>query len=194
MDENMTAALLAMLFLMLLFWGLLKLRSMRERVVKDQKPVDKITVLLGMFYTLSRACLQYYRDRNAYPMVVSGHPDGLLELGYLKSEPVAGINKTLQLFSIVVTEKAGWGICLAHIKASLANEIVRRVDEARVPFEFMDYKSGQYRPLTGLGGDTLVNLTLPLPVRPVGSSAPPVVPATGVDGVSSAVAGKSLES
>ncbi|MBF0182332.1 MAG: hypothetical protein HQM03_20140 [Magnetococcales bacterium] len=182
MDEHhLTTALFAMLFLMLLFWGLLKLRTLRESSIKDEKPVDKITVLLGMFYTLSRACLQYYRDHNAYPLVVSGTPDGLLELGYLQEEPVAGIRKTLQLFSIVVTEKAGWGICLAHIKASMAMEIMDRVAQTRVAIAFVDYKGGQYKPMTA-SGDTLVNLTLPLPVRPVGSNPPiTAVPPTATE-------------
>lgn len=172
MDSKMTAVLVAVLFLMLLFWGLLKLRALREKTVKEEKPADKITVLLGMFYLLSRACLAYYRDRNTYPMVVSGSPDGLMELGYLQTEPLVGVDKSLKLFSIVLTDKAGCGICLAHIKASLARQILDRVAEAKMPFAFQDYRSGQYKPMTSTG-DTLVNLTLPLPVQPVGY-VPPV--------------------
>jgi hypothetical protein len=158
--------------LLLLFWFLLKLRTLRESTVKEERPADKLTVLLGLFYLLSRACLNYYRDRNAYPPVVIGAPEGLIELGYLKNEPRAELTGSLKLFSIVVTDKAGCGICLAHIKASMAMEMVRRVAETGTLIQFQDYRGGQYKPLTSTG-DTLVNLTLPLPVRPLGSKAPP---------------------
>lgn len=166
----MTTVLYAVLGLILLFWILLKLRKLREKTVNEEKPADKITILMGLFYVLSRACLQYYRDRNGYPNVVTGNSEGLIELGYLKNEPLAQLTKSLRLFSIVVTDKAGYGICLAHIKASVAQEIIQRVNEAKVPFQFQDYKNSEYKPITG-GGETLVNLTLPLPVRPVGSTA-----------------------
>ncbi len=170
----MTVVLMAILGLIILFWILLKLRVLREATVSDEKPADKITILLGLFYVLSRACLQFYRDRNAYPSVVSGTSEGLMELGYLQGEPLVLMNKSLRLFSIVVTDKAGCGICLAHIKASMAQEMIRRVAEANGPFEFQDYKSGQYKPIAA-GGDTLINLTLPLPVRPIGSVSPPKI-------------------
>lgn len=162
---------LLMIGLMLLFWGLLKLRTMREATIQDEMPPDKLTVLLGLFFVLSRACIKYHRDRNAYPQAISGTPEGLIELGYLKDEPLATLSNSIRLFSIVVTDKAGCGICLAHIKASMAMEILRRVAETKSKIEFQDYRGGQYKPLTS-AGDTLVNLTLPLPVRPVGAKAP----------------------
>ncbi|MBF0427840.1 MAG: hypothetical protein HQL94_02870 [Magnetococcales bacterium] len=165
----MTAVLIALLLLILLFWVLLKLRALREKKLIDEKPADKYTILLGLYYVLSRACLHYYRDRNSYPKVVSGSVDGLMELGYLKGETLADTTNALKLFSIITTDKDGCGICLAHIKASMAHEIINRVSEARVPFHFQDFKGGQLKPLDSQG-DTLVNLTLPLPVRPVGST------------------------
>ncbi|MBF0191523.1 MAG: hypothetical protein HQL99_10370 [Magnetococcales bacterium] len=172
MEYPLPTVFLVLIGLVMLFWTLLRLRTMRESTIKDELPADKLTVLLGMFYVLSRACLKYYRDRNAYPPVVIGAPEGLTELGYLKGERLAELSNSLKLFSIVVTDKAGCGICLAHIKASVAMEMVRRVAETNTTIQFQDYRGGQYKPLTSTG-DTLVNLTLPLPVRPLGSKAPP---------------------
>ncbi|MBF0272088.1 MAG: hypothetical protein HQL98_08510 [Magnetococcales bacterium] len=175
MEYPLPTVFLVLIGLVMLFWTLLRLRVMRESTIKDELPADKLTVLLGLFYVLSRACLNYYRDRNAYPPVVVGAPEGLTELGYLKGERMAELTGSLKLFSIVVTDKAGCGICLAHIKASVAMEMVRRVAETNTTIQFQDYRGGQYKPLTSTG-DTLVNLTLPLPVRPVGSKAPSPIP------------------
>ncbi|MBF0340826.1 MAG: hypothetical protein HQL95_07685 [Magnetococcales bacterium] len=174
MEHPFLTVFVALMGLILLFWFLLRLRTLREASIQDEKPADKLTVLLGLFYVLSRACLNYYRDRNTYPPVVSGAPEGLMELGYLKDEPLAEMTSSLKLFSIVATDKAGCGICLAHIKASVAMEFLRRVAESKTSIEFQDYRGGQYKPLTS-AGDTLVNLTLPLPVRPVGAQPPKMV-------------------
>ncbi|MEO5347974.1 MAG: hypothetical protein H7834_16600, partial [Magnetococcus sp. YQC-9] len=84
---------------------------------------------------------------------------------------LAQLSNSVKLFSIVVTDKAGYGICLAHIKASVAMEFLRRVNETKTTIEFQDYRGGQYKPLTSTG-DTLINLTLPLPVRPLGATPP----------------------
>ncbi|GAB0058466.1 hypothetical protein SIID45300_02815 [Candidatus Magnetaquicoccaceae bacterium FCR-1] len=181
MEHPILTIFIVLLVLIALFWFLLKLRTLREDSIQDEMPPDKLTVLLGMFYVLSRACLNYYRDRNTYPPAVSGTPDGLMELGYLNDEPLAQLSKSVKLFSIVVTDKGGYGICLAHIKASVAMEFLRRVSETKTTIEFQDYRGGQYKPLTSTG-DTLINLTLPLPVRPIGAKPPSPVDAVATPG------------
>ncbi|NGZ05698.1 MAG: hypothetical protein G8237_05020 [Magnetococcales bacterium] len=182
MEYPFISIFLLLIGLILLFMLLLKLRTLREATIQEEMPSDKLTVLLGMFFVLSRACIKYYRDRNAYPQSICGTPESLIELGYLKDEPLATISNSIRLFSIVVTDKAGCGICLAHIKASVAMDILRRVSDTNCQIEFQDYRGGQYKPLTS-AGDTLINLTLPLPVRPVGSkAATPGLPESGTEG------------
>ncbi|MBF0605878.1 MAG: hypothetical protein HQL07_19560 [Nitrospirae bacterium] len=165
----MTVVLICLLILSLLFWMLLRLRSMRERHVVDELPPDKTTILVGLFYTLSRACLQHYRDKNYYPRTVVGSEGSLMELGYLKGDTLAEITSATKLFSIAISDRAGFGICLAHTPAAMANEIIGRINENNWPGEFVDYKNGQFVPLAGPVTRTMVNLVLPLPVQPVGT-------------------------
>ncbi|MEO5329287.1 MAG: hypothetical protein H7829_13720 [Magnetococcus sp. THC-1_WYH] len=147
----------------------MRLRSMRERHVVNELPPDKTTILVGLFYTLSRACLQHYRDKNYYPRTVVGSEGSLMELGYLKGDTLAEITSATKLFSIAISDRAGFGICLAHTPAAMANEIIGRINENNWPGEFVDYKNGQFVPLAGPVTRTMVNLVLPLPVQPVGT-------------------------
>lgn len=168
----MTATLIFLAFLLvlaLLFWTLLRLRRMRESHVVDELPPDKTTILVGLFYTISRACLQYYRDKNYYPRTVVGSDGSLMELGYLDKDTIAKITSATKLFSIAISDRAGFGVCLAHTPASMANEIVNRIHENDWPGEFVDYKNGQFVPLEHPVARAMVNLTLPLPVQPVGT-------------------------
>ncbi|HIJ82588.1 MAG: hypothetical protein HW380_2154 [Magnetococcales bacterium] len=165
----MTIVLLVLALLIVLFWSLLRLRSMRESHVADELPPDKTTILVGLFYSLSRACLQHYRDKNHYPRTVTGSDGSLMELGYLKGDTLAEITSVTKLFSIAISDRAGFGVCLAHTPAAMANDIVGRINENDWPGEFVDYKNGQFVPLERPITRTMVNLTLPLPVQPVGT-------------------------
>ncbi|MBF0421410.1 MAG: hypothetical protein HQL73_00275 [Magnetococcales bacterium] len=168
----MTTVLIFLVFLMVLaslFWALLRLRRMRERHVVDELPPDKITILVGLYYTISRACLQHYRDKSYYPRAVTGSEGSLKEAGYLDKDTIAKITSATKLFSIAVSDRAGYGVCLAHTPAAMANEIMTRIQENGWPGEFVDYKNGQFIPLAVPVTREMVNLTLPLPVQPIGT-------------------------
>ncbi|MBF0109795.1 MAG: hypothetical protein HQL76_11515 [Magnetococcales bacterium] len=165
----MTAILILLLILAIVFWLLLRLRRMRERLVDQELPPDKTTILVGLFYTLSRACIQHYRDKNYYPRTITGTEGSLMELGYLKEDTLAKITSATKLFSIAISDRAGFGICLAHTPATMANEIIGRIRENDWPGTFVDYKNGQFAPLETPVTRAMVNLTLPLPVQPVGT-------------------------
>ncbi|MBF0146235.1 MAG: hypothetical protein HQL84_09390 [Magnetococcales bacterium] len=165
----MTVILLFLLFLAVVFWLLLRLRTMRESHVGEELPPDKTTILVGLFYTLSRACIQHFRDKNYYPRTIIGSDGSLMELGYLKGDTLAEITSATKLFSIAISDRAGFGVCLAHTPAAMANQIVARIRENDWPGGFVDYKNGQFTPLETPVTRAMVNLTLPLPVQPVGT-------------------------
>lgn len=169
----MTATLIGLLFLTSLFWIFLRLRDLREADLEDELPGDKITVLLGIFMILSKACLQYHRDRGEYPTLVSGSEDALMDAGYLDGEPLAKMTKSIPVFSIVSTEAAGSAVCLANTPASLAAEISGRVGEMGGGFIFFDLRSGQFVPLEGGVQHETVTLCLMLPEEPLELPEPP---------------------
>jgi hypothetical protein len=158
-------------FLVIIFWGLLRLRDIRESAVEDVQEPDKISILLGIFYTVSAACLKYYRERGNYPPAIVGDPEGLIETDYLKEESLAQLTSAVKLFSMVTSDKGGVGVCLAHTTANITNAIIGRAKETDSTSKFIDYKSGQFivleLPVTRL----TVNLTLPLPIVPIGTLA-----------------------
>ena len=160
----MTSILIGSLFLMALLWTLLKLRDLREQNVEEELPGDKITILLGVFLLLSKACLAFHRDTGNYPKLVHG-PDGLIEGGYLKNDPLAKMTKIIPLFTIIDVEGVGVGVCLINTPASLATEIIQRVKETN-SMEFANYRSGELEPISLPITPTMVNLTLMLPKKP----------------------------
>ncbi len=171
----MSAILIVTGFLVVIFWGLLRLREIRESAVEEIQEPDKISILLGLFYTISAACLQYYRDNGHYPHSVTGDPEGLIEMGYLKEKSIAQLTPAVKLFSMVTSDKAGVGVSLAHTTAGLANEIITRAKETNDQQTFINYASGQFIPLELPITRMTVNLTLPLPLSPIGLTA------TGMD-------------
>jgi hypothetical protein len=174
--EYMATLLVVIGFLTILFWGLLRLRDIRESAVQDIEEPDKTIILLGLFFTISSASLQYYRDRGHYPNAVIGDSEGLIELGYLKGTVMAQLTPAVKLFSMVTSDKGGVGVCLAHTTAAMANEIVGRAKETDSLNKFVDYESGQFTALETPVSTLTANLTMPLPVVPIGTAA-----AGGVD-------------
>ncbi len=166
-EKKMTTILSATAFLVAVLWGLLKLRELRERSAAKEPSVDKVTVLLGLFMLLSKACIRYHRDRHAYPLVISGSPEGLVELGYLEGELLAEMTSSIPLFSMAVSDRAGHGVCLAHLPANMATAMIRRAAQSELNVEFMDYRNGLFVPMTPPLSVKVVKLTLPLPLRPL---------------------------
>jgi hypothetical protein len=168
----MSTILIVTGFLVVIFWGLLRLRDIRESAIEDINEPDKTAILLGLFYTISSACLRFYRDNGNYPQAVIGDPEGLIESGYLKDEPLAQLTAAVKLFSMVTSDKGGIGVCLAHTTSALTNEIINKAKETSSLSKFINYSGGQFivleLPVTRL----TVNLTLPLPLCPVGSTNP----------------------
>ena len=171
----MSTILIVTGFLVAIFWGLLRLRDIRESAVEDIPEPDKISILIGIFYTISAACLQYYRDHGQYPETVIGDPEGLIEMGYLKEEFIAQLTPAVKLFSIVTSDKAGVGVCLAHTTTDMANSLINRAKETDDHQKFVNYTSGQFVVLELPISRLTVNLTLPLPLSPIGTNA------TGMD-------------
>ena len=169
----MIATLIGTLFLAALLWVLLRLRDLRESELEDELPGDKITVMLGLFLLLSKACLNYHRDRGHYPSQVSGSPDALLETGYLESEPLAKMTKITLLFSIVATESTGSAVCLTNTTASLAAEIIARVEETGGTFTFFDLRGAEFVPIANPIPHETVNFCLMLPEKPITLPEPP---------------------
>jgi hypothetical protein len=166
----MATMLIVVGFLVVIFWGLLRLREIRESAVQDIEEPDKTSLLLGLFYTISAACLQFYRDRGSYPESVVGGHDGLIELGYLRGTTMADLTPAVKLFSIVISDKGGIGVCLAHTTAQMANEIVGRARETDSLNKFVDYQSGEFTPLETPVSTLTANLTIPLPIVPIGTA------------------------
>ncbi|MBF0310112.1 MAG: hypothetical protein HQL56_11350 [Magnetococcales bacterium] len=158
--------LLAGLFLVAVIWGLVRLRRIRERAVAARLPSDEGTVMLGLFLVLSQSCLRYHKDKGRYPQVISGAQDGLIEQGYLKGNELASLTKSLPLFSIVASEHIGYGICLMNTTPALARALVERVQMAGNNLQFLDFKSDRYVSITPPIKNEIINLTLPLPLKP----------------------------
>jgi hypothetical protein len=170
----MSTILIVTGFLVVIFWGLLRLREIRESAIEEMKKPDKYMILLGLFYTISNACLKYYRDNGTYPNAVIGDPEALIEMGYLKDEPLAEMTSAVKLFSMVTSDKSGIGVCLAHTTSGVTNELVKRAKEIDNVNKFIDYKSGQFIRLETPVTRFTINLTLPLPIVPIGTIAPTV--------------------
>ena len=162
----MIATLVGLLFLIGLVWTLLRLRDLRERELEDELPGDRTTILLGLFLLLSKVSLQYHRDRGLYPSQVSGTPDSLAESGYLDNEPLAKMTNSIHLFSIVATEASGSAVCLINTPASLASEIIYRLEETGGEFVFFDMRGALFIPITTAITHETVNLCLLLPEKP----------------------------
>ena len=163
----MIATLIGVLFLAGLVWTLLRLRDLRERTLDYELPGDRNTILLGLFLLLSKAALQFHRDRGSYPLQVSGSPEGLLEAGYLDNEPLARMTKSIHIFSIVATESSGSAVCLINTPAGLAMDIINRVDDTTEEFMFFDMRGAQFIPITPPITHETVNLSLLLPEKPL---------------------------
>lgn len=149
--------------LCLVLWLLVRLKE--EREANSGPPNDETTLVLGMFYSLSQACVKYYRERGKYPSQVAGTKEGLFELGYLKDSPVAKEVSTMSLFQIVATESSGQGLCLFNSPPSLVTNILDRMDKQHLAIKFMKYNEYNYHPIERPVREN-VNLTLPLPFKP----------------------------
>lgn len=166
-NVKITVILLVTGFLAAVLWALLKLRELRERKAALEPSADKITVLLGLYMLLSKACIRYFRDRKHYPPVISGMPDGLVETGYLRGEKLAEITSSIPLFTIVVSDRAGHGICLERMPPRMAMEILARASQIGPALRFVNHKDGAFERLTPPLTDREIRLTLPLPLRPL---------------------------
>ncbi len=162
----MIATLIGLLFITALLRLLLHLRKVRESSLEEELPCDKITVIIGIFLLLSKACLQYFRDYGHYPERITGASDSLVETGYLKGEPLAGMTRSLPRFSIILAESLGVAICLPNAKRELASEIITRIKEMESPMIFVDMRANQFFPLTLPIPHDSVNLCLMLPNDP----------------------------
>ncbi|MBF0461062.1 MAG: hypothetical protein HQL87_06680 [Magnetococcales bacterium] len=162
----MIATFIGLLFITALLWILLRLRKIREDSIVEELPSDKITVIIGIYLMLSKACLQYYRDHGHYPDRVAGDSDSLVEAGYLKGDPLAGLTKSLPRFSIVITDTIGTAICLSNTKRELATEIMTRIKEMDSSLAFVDLRANQFLPLTLPISFDSINLCLMLPKDP----------------------------
>nr|CRH07604.1 conserved protein of unknown function [Candidatus Magnetococcus massalia] len=158
--------ILTLFVLALVLWMLARLRDIREGKAAQAVPSDEHTVLLGLFYTLSKACISYYQDYGSYPPVIEGAPDGLMEKGYLVGDELASMTNSLSLFSIVIAERHGYGICLENCTSGITEGILERADKMGGRLLFMDFKSNQYVTLTRPIKNDFINLTLPLPLKP----------------------------
>lgn len=163
----MIETFIGLLFITAILWTLLRLRHMREDSLAEELPSDKITVMIGLFLMLSKACLRYYRDHGQYPERVTGDSDSLMEAGYLKGEPLAEMTKSLPLFSIAVADTMGTAICLANTKKALATEMITRLQEMGSPLVFIDMRTGQFITLTLPIAHEIINLCLMLPSNPL---------------------------
>ncbi|MBF0185492.1 MAG: hypothetical protein HQM06_14060 [Magnetococcales bacterium] len=165
----MIATFIGLLFITGLLGLLLHLRKVRESSLADELPSDKLTVLIGIYQMLSKACLQYYKDYGSYPERITGASDSLLEAGYLKGELLASLSKSLPRFSIVINETIGSAICLPNTRRELATELITRLREMASTMVFVDLRGNQYLPLTVPIAHDTVNLCLLLPHDPTKS-------------------------
>ncbi|MBF0137887.1 MAG: hypothetical protein H7833_04190 [Magnetococcus sp. DMHC-1] len=155
----------SLVFLSVILWILVRLRRIRERAKAQVLPSDQATLLLGLFYILSDACLRYHRARKRYPSIISGAADGLVEQGFLKDVELARMTQAIPLFTIVATEQ-GYGVCLPNSTGPLTREILERARMSGNNVIFMDWNKVSLVPLTPPIREDFINLTLPLPVTP----------------------------
>ncbi|MBF0158746.1 MAG: hypothetical protein HQL58_04420 [Magnetococcales bacterium] len=161
----MFALIAVVAVLTIVLWTLVRLRDIREKSRAQKLPSDQGTVLLGMFYTISDACIRYNRDKGHYPLAISSAPDALIELGYLRNSDLASMTSALQLFSIIASEKVGFGVCLANTTSEMSVEIMERARMTGNNVAFVDFKNDQYVTLTPPIRNDFINLTLPLPYK-----------------------------
>jgi hypothetical protein len=162
----MFVILIVTCFLAVLLWGLLRLREIRESAIEDVEGIDKTQILMGLFFTVSNACIKYYRDRGNYPQFITGDPEGLIELGYFEDELLAKQSSAIKLFSIVISDKNAVGVCLPHTTEDIANKLIRRARAADVLFNFVDFVRGEFEQLETPVSPLTLNLTFPLPFTP----------------------------
>lgn len=153
----------AVIGLCFIFWLLVRLKE--EREANFGPPNDETTLVLGMFYTLSQACVKYYRDRGKYPTQVSGTKEALLESGYLKDSAVAKEVSLMHLFQLVNTENRVQGLCLFNTPPALVSAILDRMEKQHVAIKFMRFHEFNYLPIERPVQENL-NLALPLPFKP----------------------------
>ncbi|MBF0177878.1 MAG: hypothetical protein HQL63_13675 [Magnetococcales bacterium] len=161
----MVKFILSLIFLAFVLWALVKLRRMRERSKAQVLPSDQATLLLGLFYVISDACLRYHRAKGRYPSRITGAPDGLVEQGFLKDVELAKMTQAIPLFTIIVTE-LGYGVCLPNSTGSLVKEILERARMTGNNVLFMDWDKVTLVPLNPPIRNDFINLTLPLPATP----------------------------
>ncbi|MGN7611150.1 hypothetical protein ACQZV8_03590 [Magnetococcales bacterium HHB-1] len=159
-------SLLVVIVLIAVVWLLLKLREIRERTTFEDMPNDEVTLILGLFFTLSRACIEYYREHKSYPSVISGAHDGLVESGYLEADQLTPMVSVIPMFTMVTTTKSGHGICLPNASVRMVHSILERVAEGRSDIRFMDYRESRFQELDYPVSTEHVNLTMPLPLNP----------------------------
>lgn len=159
----MLGILFALIGLTLMVWLLVKLREIRE--LTSGPPSDETTLIIGLFFAMSRASIRFYKERGRYPALVSGARDGLWELGYLKKESIASETAMIQLFSVVFSEKVGYGICLYNCNPTLTNSLLDRLEKTNSKIRFYNFIEDEFRPLARPITHA-VALTLPLPTKP----------------------------
>lgn len=162
----MTATLIGLLLIIALLQMLLRLRRIRESSIEEQLPSDKITVMIGIYLMLSKACIQYYRDYGHYPERITGDSESLVETGYLKNEPLASLTRSIPRFSIVSADVIGSAICLPNTKRALASDILNRIKEMESSLLFVDMRGNQFIPLSLPIPHDSINLCLMLPKDP----------------------------
>ncbi|OSM06114.1 hypothetical protein [Magnetofaba australis] len=158
--------IMALAVLTIILWTLAKLRDIRDQKKSGKLPTDESTLLLGLFYTISNACVAYFREHGCYPPVVHGANDGLLERGYLDNDELASMTQSMKLFSIVISDVNGFGVCLENCTASITEEIISRAKTSGSKVVFMDFKSDRFVTLTPPIKNDFINLTIPLPLKP----------------------------
>lgn len=147
-------------------WIMVRLRELRETPV-DGLPTDEATLILGVYYGLSNACLEYYRDKGRYPAVMRGAIDGLEELGYINRQEVLRNSALVAMFGLVVTENSGYGICLFKCSPRLANDILDRAQQVSGAVRFMELDEVDVKFVSFEAPvKRELNLVLPLPFKP----------------------------
>ncbi|MBF0155364.1 MAG: hypothetical protein HQL64_16640 [Magnetococcales bacterium] len=155
----------SLVFLSVILWILVRLRRIREQAKAQVLPSDQATLLLGLFYIISDACLRHHRAKGRYPSIITGAPDGLVEQGYLKDVELARMTQAVPLFTIVATER-GYGVCLPNSTGPLTQEILDRAKMTGNNVVFMDWNKISLVPLDPPIRSDFINLTLPLPIAP----------------------------
>ena len=158
---------LSLLLLTFVIWLMAKLKDLRENPPSGDLPNDEATMVLGLFYTLSGACLRFYKDKGRYPSVVSGARDGLDETGYLRGTSADGTSLT-HMFTIIANEQIGYALCLYNVTPMLAKDVLDRVEQSGGALKFREFSSDAYHELP-IPITSSLNLALPLPHKPSSS-------------------------